>query len=89
MENKRAESKELAGGMMADYQSCPGRTSACWQEMQWALSCGYIYKGYLYRKLDPPKWISWSFHIEGAGFVDDSPIRFCPFCGCDLDAPEE
>lgn len=75
--------------MPTDYQTFEGRTSACCLEMQWAISALYIRKGYLWRGMRPPKWISWSFHIQAEGMMDVSPIHFCPFCGTDLDAPEE
>lgn len=72
-----------------DYQTFPGRTSPCCQEMKWALTFGHIRKGYLYRKTNPPRWISWRFNSRVGAGVDCSPIHFCPFSGHDLDAREE
>lgn len=73
----------------ANGQHVPGLTSSCCGGLTWALSCGYIRKGYLWRKLDHITWIPWSLYIKGKGFCDQSPIHFCPFCGRDLDDPEE
>lgn len=75
--------------MPPDDQHVPGLTSPCCGNMKWALSCGYIRKGYSWHKPDPSIWVPWSLYIKGKGFVDVSPIRFCPFCGRDLDDPEE
>lgn len=72
--------------MSEEKQHTPGRTSACCGALEWALSCGYVRKGYFWRKHDPPSWIPWTLDITGEGYRDVSPIHFCPFCGTDLDA---
>jgi len=70
-----------------EAQHTPGRTSSCCGGMTWGLDCGYIRKGYLWYRPDPPKWIPWCLDIKGKGYYDVSPIRYCPWCGVDLDAP--
>lgn len=72
-----------------DYQRTPGRQIACCREMRWALYFGHIKRGYLYQKHNPPRWIGWSLYIKGEGFMDCSPIHFCPFCGKSLDERED
>lgn len=72
--------------MDEEKQHTPGRTSSCCGALKWALSCGYVRKGYLWRKHDPPSWIPWTLNITGKGYRDVSPVHFCPFCGTDLDS---
>lgn len=69
-------------------QHVPGRTSPCCASMRMALACGYIQKGFLWYKFDPPLWVFWRMSIKGEGFYEVSPIHFCPFCGVDLDSGE-
>lgn len=71
---------------MADDQHTTGRTSSCCVGMRMSLSCGYIIRGFLWHKYDPPLWIPWTFNISGQGFREVAPIHFCPFCGIDLDS---
>jgi hypothetical protein len=72
-----------------EEQRHPGRTSPCCAGMKWALSCGYVVRGFFWRKVDPPVWMPWCVRIRGIGFYDTSPIRYCPWCGLDLDVSEE
>lgn len=74
--------------MTEDQQNTPGRTSHCCAGMLMALNCGYVRKGFLWYKYDPPRWFPWNLNITGKGYRDVSPIQFCPFCGTDLDSPE-
>jgi len=53
--------------------------------MTWAVWAGYIRRGYMYHKHNPPRWCSWSIKVKDVGFYDVSPIFFCPFCGKSLD----
>lgn len=69
-------------------QHTSGRTSPCCGGLKWALSLGYVLKGYLWYNPGAPKWIPWTLHITGRGYQDISPIHYCPFCGTDLDSPE-
>jgi len=72
-----------------DTQRTPGRLQPCCICIAWAWACGYIKKGYLWRNEDGPYWIPWSFRVSGPGWVETSPVHFCPFCGINLDEPEE
>jgi hypothetical protein len=56
--------------------------------MKMALSIGYVQKGFLLRRFEPPKWCHWGFNLQGEGWVEKSPIHYCPFCGIDLDGSE-
>jgi hypothetical protein len=71
-----------------DYQTKPGRRQPCCISMVWAVWAGYIRRGYLYHKHNPPRWCSWSIKVKDVGFYDVSPIHFCPFCGKSLDVED-
>lgn len=75
--------------MTEGEQHTPGRTSLCCGGMRMALRAGYIRKGYLWYKPNPPKWIPWTMNITGEGYRDVSPIHCCPFCCTDLDQREK
>lgn len=70
-------------------QYTPGRTAPCCISMAWAFQCQYIKKGYLWRREGKPFWMPWSLKVSGPGWIETSPIHFCPFCGTNLDKPEE
>jgi hypothetical protein len=73
---------------MHEEQRHPGRTRSCCGGMKWAVDCGYIHRGFFWRKTENPFWVCWRLQVGGVGWYDVSPIHFCPFCGQDLDAPE-
>jgi hypothetical protein len=57
--------------------------------MKNALRIGYIQKGFLWYKWDPPRWFNWQFRIDDGRGYDESDIDYCPFCGAELNKPEE
>lgn len=65
-----------------------GRLTPCCVSLRWAVSCGYIRKGYVHYGYNPPLWCGWTLKVAGPGYYDVSPVSFCPFCGVDLDAPD-
>lgn len=75
-------------GQDVDYQTVPGLLRPRCPGMKMAVSIGYIQKGFLWRKFDPPKWFPWGFNLDGDGWAEHSAIRYCPFCGIDLDRSE-
>lgn len=75
--------------MNNDLQSRPGRLTACCSGLNWALACRYIKKGYMWWVEGKRSWTPWTLNISGRGYRDVSPIGFCPFCGANLDKPED
>lgn len=70
-------------------QGTPGRLTPCCGGIKWALSCGYIKKGYPWYVNNKRSWIPWTLNVTGEGFKDISPIAFCPFSGHNLNEPED
>lgn len=72
-----------------DLQTTAGRLTPCCIELSWALSLGYVKRGYMWLVSGQKRWIPWCFNISGEGFKETSPIHFCPFSGHSLDKPED
>lgn len=72
-----------------ETQHTPGRRQPCCISMAWAIQCGYVKRGYLWWRDRKQFWVPWCLFLSGTGWVETSPIHFCPFCGTDLDKPEE
>jgi hypothetical protein len=73
----------------ADAQRTPGLTQPCCTCLTWGVRCGYIKKGFLWWQEAKRVWIPWCLRLSGIGWIETSPIHFCPFCGVNLDKPEE
>jgi hypothetical protein len=74
---------------MDDQQRTPGRRQPCCISMGWAVRTRYIKRGFLWSNEDGPYWIPWSLYLSGPGWIETSPIHYCPFCGQNLDKLEE
>lgn len=72
-----------------EYQHFAGYTSPCCAGMLMLVHIGVVKKGFLWGKYAPPRWYPWTFNISGKGYKEVSPIRYCPYCGIDLDAGED
>lgn len=72
-----------------DVQRTAGRTGPCCTCLAWSVGCGYIKRGYLWWLDGERSWIPWTLRVHGTGWIETSPIHFCPFCGVNLDKPEE